>query len=156
MTRFPERKKLPHEIPSWVPDNAFYFITINCKDPSTNVLAQRDVAETLLGTVNVYEKDGTWEVATMMIMPNHVHLIAAFSRERGITNTISSWKRYIARQHGVKWQAGFFEHRLRNQAEHDEKLSYVLQNPLRADLVTRLRDWPYWYGRGDWSNEPFW
>jgi hypothetical protein len=44
-------------------------------------------------------------------------------------------------------QSGFFEHRLRTQAEYDEKASYVRKNPVRKGLVTAPELWPYFMDR---------
>jgi hypothetical protein len=41
------------------------------------------------------------------------------------------------------WQKGFFDHVLRSSESYDEKWQYVLQNPVRAELVSRNEDWPY-------------
>jgi len=39
----PERKRLPHQTPAWVPDVARYFITVNCRERGRNQLCQADV-----------------------------------------------------------------------------------------------------------------
>jgi hypothetical protein len=46
---------------------------------------------------------------------------------------------------GVRWQRDFFDHRLRNHRELDEKTCYVLQNPVRKNLAARVEDWPWVY-----------
>ena len=38
---------------------------------------------------------------------------------------------------------GFFEHRLRNDEYFEEKVDYVLQNPVRAGLAADRKDWPF-------------
>ena len=44
----PRRKRLPHEIPSWVdPQNEIYFVTINCQERFRNRLALPDISERL-------------------------------------------------------------------------------------------------------------
>jgi arsenate reductase len=76
-------------------------------------------------------------------MPDHLHLIATFNLDRGLAKTVRAWKSFQARQLGIPWQSGFFEHRLRNQVEFDEKMDYVRWNPVRKGLVERPGDWPY-------------
>ena len=39
--------------------------------------------------------------------------------------------------------AGFFEHRLRSDAEFNEKASYIRMNPVRTGLVALPGLWPY-------------
>ncbi|HUI07086.1 MAG TPA: hypothetical protein VL486_08770 [Verrucomicrobiae bacterium] len=50
------------------------------------------------------------------------------------------------RQQGIPpphWQKGFFDHVLRSSESYEEKWLYVLQNPVRAGLVSRAEEWPY-------------
>jgi hypothetical protein len=43
----------------------------------------------------------------------------------------------------VKWQANFFDHRLRSESEFRAKATYILDNPVAAGLVQRSEDWPH-------------
>ena len=43
-------------------------------------------------------------------------------------------------------QAGGFHHRLRDGENYAQKWQYVRENPVRAELVARPEDWPY-FGR---------
>ena len=72
-----------------------------------------------------------------------MHLIAKFDLERGIKNVVSSWKGYHAKASGIQWQSGFFEHRLRDDDEFGEKVSYIRMNPVRKGLVDTPGAWPY-------------
>jgi REP element-mobilizing transposase RayT len=78
-------------------------------------------------------------------MPDHVHGILCFPREPGMEATIKAWKGYVKRFHGVEWQSDFFDHRLRGRFSLEEKISYVLLNPVRAGLCARAEDWPFVY-----------
>ena len=119
----PQRKKLPHDIPSWVPDDERYFITINSKPRGKDQLCRQGRAEMLMQSIDVYENIQRWYVWLMVVMPDHLHMIACFDRERGIRQTIKAWKGYHAKYLGIVWQPDFFEHRLRNDAEFVEKAS---------------------------------
>ena len=78
-------------------------------------------------------------------MPDHLHAILAFPPERGMATTMRNWKKFVARQHGVDWQRDFFDHRLRNDQELQEKTSYILMNPVRKGLCERAEDWVWVY-----------
>ena len=56
---------------------------------------------------------------------------------------VTAWKRYAATQHGIEWQRGFFEHRLRHDESAWEKSEYVRHNPVRAGLVKQAWQWPH-------------
>jgi putative transposase len=74
-------------------------------------------------------------------MPDHLHLLTSFPEE--VAPPVRAWKHWTGRNIGVEWQRDFFDHRLR----HDEKVSeiadYILQNPVRAALVTEWKAWPH-------------
>jgi len=78
-------------------------------------------------------------------MPDHLHAIIAFSREPGMQTTIKNWKKFVAGKHGVDWQRDFFDHRLRDHHEVEEKTSYILMNPVRKRLCERAEDWLWVY-----------
>jgi hypothetical protein len=41
------------------------------------------------------------------------------------------------------WQRGFFDHLLRSEESYAQKWDYVRGNPVRAQLVEKVEDWPY-------------
>lgn len=84
----------------------------------------------------------------MLLMPDHLHAIIAFPREPGMKETITNWKRFLARSQKIKWQRDFFDHRLRDHHEETEKISYILMNPVRRGLCSQPEDWP-WIFRPD-------
>ena len=57
--------------------------------------------------------------------------------------TIGAWKSYLNRAGGLKWQRGYFDHRLRGEDTIREKAQYLCLNPVRAGLVTDSEAWPY-------------
>ncbi len=146
----PIRKKLPHDIPSWVADGSRYFITINCARRGGDDLVADGRGLKLLESIAAYEALQKWYMHAMVVMPDHVHMIATFHRIPGIQATIKAWKSFHARGGGLSWQSGFFEHRLRNDAEFSEKLSYTLLNPVRKGLVVDWKDWSFTFVRGSW------
>ena len=41
------------------------------------------------------------------------------------------------------WQKGFFDHVLRSEESYAEKWLYVVENPVRKELVTQANEWPF-------------
>lgn len=41
------------------------------------------------------------------------------------------------------WQRRFFEHRIKDEADFVRCLDYLHYNPVKHELVSRVRDWPY-------------
>ena len=82
-------------------------------------------------------------------MPDHLHAIIAFPRGSGMKIVISNWKKFVAAKSGVKWQRDFFDHRLRDNNELQEKTSYILMNPVRKGLCQQAEDWIWIYRPAD-------
>ncbi len=144
------RKVLPHDTPLWVdPDASEFFITINCQRRGTNQLCLPGIGESLLAAARFYYEQRKWFPSPFLLMPDHLHLLVSFGRGHEMTRVVTAWKRYVATPHGIEWQCGFFEHRLRRAESAREKGEYILHNPVRAGLVEDAAKWPYWFKLND-------
>ena len=143
----PQRKRLPHEIPPWVGQGARHFITINALRRATAPFGTDNIASALLRNLQVYEDLGRWHLWLAVVMPDHLHFIATFALEYGVVASVSAWKSYQTKTLKLEFQSGFFEHRLRDEAEFAEKAAYIRENPVRKGLVTDATAWPYLYAR---------
>jgi len=87
-------------------------------------------------------------VGRYVLMPDHIHLFAAFSPEsvplskwiKSLKNSLSKCLR-SRRHRAPHWQKGFFDHVLRNAGAYAAKWDYVRNNPLRAGLVDEPEKW---------------
>jgi REP element-mobilizing transposase RayT len=50
----------------------------------------------------------------------------------------------LRKSSGRVWQKGFHDHALRREEDVQAIARYVVANPLRARLVTKLADYPFW------------
>jgi REP element-mobilizing transposase RayT len=143
----PCRKTLSHEIPLWVdPQKEVYFITINCAERFRNQLALPDVSEQLFETVRHRQEKFLWWPYLFLLMPDHLHALLSFpSSGKPLKLVVSKWKEWTAKQLGIVWQRDFFEHRLRQDESRRAKADYILQNPVRKNLIPRSEDWPFVY-----------
>jgi type I restriction enzyme R subunit len=76
-----------------------------------------------------------------VVMPNHVHLLAAFVDEAAMLAQCDSWKHYTAREinrllgrKGRLWQQDGFDHLVRSPEDFDRYRRYIAENPARARL----------------------
>jgi len=63
-----------------------------------------------------------------------------------MSRVIGDWKRFHARNNAVKWQEGYFDHRLRDDERGEQpsaKMNYIRNNPVVAGLCRRPEDWPW-------------
>jgi putative transposase len=141
----PARKSLPHDIPLWLdPSEEIYFLTIACHQRGKNQLCLPGTGESLLDGVSYRHGEGDWCVHLFLLMPDHVHAVMSFPRDRmGIQSRIKNWKSWTAKKLGIRWQRDFFEHRLRGGEGFAEKTAYIRNNPVRAGLVGSPEDWPW-------------
>ena len=86
---------------------------------------------------------GDWFVRLWLLMPDHLHALISFPRDKIPTKVIANWKEIIAKKTQVTWQRDFFDHRLRSDESHEEKAHYIRQNPARKGLVTKPEDWKF-------------
>jgi REP element-mobilizing transposase RayT len=137
------RKHLPHEIPSWVSEEATFFITIGCKLRDKPQLTLPAVSRHLLSSAEHYHDTGKWWLHLFLLMPDHLHALIIFPRDVSMRRCITSWKSWHARKNGIVWQDGFFDHRIRSDGAFQEKAAYIRNNPLRVGLVDEADDWPH-------------
>ena len=141
----PIRKHLPHGRPAWVRENAVYFITVCCRDRSTNQLCHPEVANVIHETVTFRHSRGDWFVHLYLLMPDHVHALVTFPDDREMRRIVEGWKRMVAWKARVIWQRGFFDHRLRGRESFEEKAAYIRLNPCRAGLADAPGSWRYFW-----------
>jgi len=145
----PVRKKLPHTIPQWAAEGSWFFVTIKCVPPGKNQLCRADTGDAVLAAMKHNHDKLVWHCRLCLLMPDHLHAIIAFPREPGMKTVITNWKKFVAVKHGVEWQRDFFDHRLRDHNELEEKTSYILMNPVRKGLCERMEDWVWVYRPND-------
>jgi putative transposase len=142
---FPQRHSLPHNVPLWVdPEKEVYFITIACQHRCQTQLTMPELAGPLLDSVKFRNDTFIWFAHIFLLMPDHVHALLSFPpSENTVQQIVVHWKRWTARQLGIKWQRDFFEHRLRSDESWREKADYILSNPIRKGLAIEGSQWPY-------------
>jgi REP element-mobilizing transposase RayT len=136
-------KHLDHEILSWVFEASVYFITVCAEPRKKNHFCKPDLGAVVLESIRFRNEKGIWFCHLVLLMPDHVHLLLSFPDSPSYSRKIGEWKHYLARHHGIIWQVNFFDHRLRDQENFDQKAEYILQNPVRAGLIKEAKDWPY-------------
>jgi REP element-mobilizing transposase RayT len=93
--------------------------------------------------------DGRW--LAWVLMPDHFHGLLRLGPETGLSELVRRFKGTSARavnrtlgRHDPLWQPGFHDRALRQDEDRLAAARYIVANPLRAGLVTRLADYPHW------------
>jgi len=84
-----------------------------------------------------------WHVTLLVLMPDHLHMLVSFPNDLDMRKVITDWKSLLARKGGIAWQRDFFDHRIRDSENWEEKADYIRQNPVRRGLVARFEDWKF-------------
>jgi putative transposase len=140
------RRKLDHAVPdgaSTNPELEVFFITICCATRGVNMLAHPDVWQRMREAMEHFEGSGALKVKQALAMPDHFHALWMFPGGQSMAQVVSGFKRWLARHAGVRWQRGFFDHRIRGWESTEEKRRYIRKNPVRAGLVEREEDWKF-------------
>jgi len=96
-----------------------------------------------------------YDLACFCVMPNHVHLVftpllRSETEYYSLSRILHSLKGFTAKQanallerEGPFWHDEGYDHAIRNGGEFERIVAYVLNNPVKAGLVSRWRDWPW-------------
>ena len=98
------------------------------------------------GSDRFYEAKHRWHITLFLLMADHLHTLLSFAGDEPISKVIGDWKHFQRRKHGIIWQEGYFDHRLRDDERGEQlsaKMNYIRQNPVVAGLCTRAEDWPW-------------
>lgn len=86
-----------------------------------------------------------------VIMPDHLHALLRLgdgTELAGLMQTVKgrSARRINALRGGTDrlWQPHFHDHALRAEEDRVAAARYIVSNPLRAGLVSRIGDYPHW------------
>lgn len=86
-----------------------------------------------------------------VLMPDHVHWLLQLGERDELSVVVNRLKSASARhanralgRTGAIWAKAFHDHALRGEDDLQDVARYVVANPLRAGLVTRIGDYPFW------------
>ena len=139
---------LKHETPDWVeyPD---FFITICTRPRHLNQLCLPERSDFILRSAKKYHHLHHWHCSLILLMPDHLHALVQVPERLKLSRVIASWKSYLAKNLGIHWHRGFFDHRIRRSESLNEKWNYIVMNPVRSGFVKKPEEWPYhWSPKG--------
>ncbi|KRG86773.1 transposase [Stenotrophomonas daejeonensis] len=94
---------------------------------------------------------GDARLLTWVLMPDHAHWLVQLGQLRSLPGAIHALKAFSTRNiHrelggcGSIWSRAYHDHALRRDEDVLTVARYIVANPLRARLVKRIGDYPYW------------
>ncbi|MGH8161467.1 MAG: REP-associated tyrosine transposase [Gammaproteobacteria bacterium] len=99
-----------------------------------------------------FHRAGHCQSLAWVIMPDHLHWLVTLDTERSLSGLMRSFKTWTAHRLNLHadhagrrvWQPGFHDHAVRRDEDLRAMARYVIANPLRAGLVSRVGDYPFW------------
>ena len=110
-----------------------------------------EVASACAKTFSVSAKAEGAQLLAWVLMPDHVHWLIQLGENANLAACINRLKgsstrsiRTLFGNERVVWQRGYYDHALRKDETVEAVARYIVANPLRAGLVTSVRDYPFW------------
>ncbi|MDQ3618455.1 MAG: transposase [Pseudomonadota bacterium] len=133
---------------------AYYTVTAVARDRQpflTGALPARALSDEL----RISADEGATEPIAWVIMPDHIHWLFRL-RQGSLGSCVQRFKSRSARSvnvacnsKGTVWQAGYYDHRLRDEEDLATQARYIIANPVRRGLVQRIEAYPHWRCRWD-------
>jgi REP element-mobilizing transposase RayT len=145
--QFPKSIRLPHE--AYANQNAFFHIVVNCL-PGTKPFQDRALGAAIWAVIEGEQERTAVQVSASCLMPDHLHLLVS-PRTKTVIQWMNDFKSYTTRiskdfrpQRSL-WQPSFYDRRIRDEAEFEAAVAYVVRNPVSAGLVDEPELWA-WVG----------
>jgi len=151
----PKLEKTCSRLPHWRLDGSTYFVTFR--------LAHGELSPPERKIVLDHSKSGAANYYTLIattVMPDHVHLLLTPNPLMDLPRILKGIKGVSARllnQHrgtrGQVWQDQCWDRIMRDQDELNEKLEYMLLNPVKKGLVDDPWSYDGWYYNEAWEQQ---
>ena len=130
--------KLHHEVPSWVETGALFHIRIGLnRQIEQSFLTDVPLPVALPDSAKFYETKARWHITLFLLMPDHLHALLSFESDESMSSVVGDWKRFQSNRHGIVWQEGYFDHRLRDD-ERGEQLENAHKFTRRVTIALRV------------------
>ncbi|NOT13026.1 MAG: transposase [Methylococcaceae bacterium] len=94
---------------------------------------------------------GDARMLAWVLMPDHAHWLIHLGERDALSVVVNRLKSSSARlanrvhhRQGALWDAAYHDHALRAEEDLQHVARYIIANPLRAGLVQRIGDYPFW------------
>jgi len=127
-----------------------YFVTTSCIYRQRLFVHSR-FAHIVTDEFEMRADEGDCDNLAYVVMPDHIHWLVQPGCDVSLHEIVRKMKGRSARRinlhrslRGRVWQAGFHDHALRTEDDIESLATYLIQNPVRAGLVSDVTDYPHW------------
>ncbi|HEY2584300.1 MAG TPA: thiamine phosphate synthase [Tepidisphaeraceae bacterium] len=150
-----EVKTTQRRLPHWAREGSTYFVTFRVMEGELQPADRKVVLDHVRHGAGKF-----YGLAAAVVMPDHVHLLLQPRRAFELPRVMKGLKGVSARlvndrrgSHGMVWQDESWDRIVRDQSEFDEKLEYMLNNPVKKGLVEDPWTYDAWYYNAEWEAE---
>src|SRR5690348_6448680 len=154
LARLPELERMQQNDLEAQPYLARWDVYLDRAEFGPRWLSQPEIAEIVKEALH-YRDGNVYDLQAFCIMSNHVHVVfepCRSERYSELPKIMQSLKRHTARQanrilgrEGAFWQDESYDRVIRDNEEHARIIHYVLENPVKAGLVSKWEEWQWTY-----------
>ena len=141
------RKKIRLPIEAYSEPGSVWHVTM-CAIDRLNSFSNNALAESMCTQVLWYGHRYNVMMHAYCVVPDHLHLIAQVN-DQSLIKMLGAFKSFTTRiwwkqgGEGQLWQESFYDHGIRRVEDFDEAVGYLLNNPVRAGLVSDQAEYPW-------------
>jgi putative transposase len=124
-------------------------LTFRTRLAGKNLLCQPQTARNLLAAAYHCHAVGDWHCHLFLLLPDHVHAVAALPAGVEVDEWLRRFKQYATRHTGVVWQRQGDHQPLHDAREIAFATDYIRRNPVRLGLAATIEEWPW-----QWAPRP--
>ena len=128
---------------------AMYVVTVACfrRQP---LFSAPMLARLATDQLSQSDREGVTRTHAWVLMPDHLHWLFTL-QGNDLADVMRRFKWRSARAinaegdtSGPVWQAGYYDHRVRDQQDLSVQVNYLIANPVRKGLVDSPHRYPHW------------
>ena len=121
-------------------------------------LRQEGLAKLVAEALQFFDGE-RYALGAWVVMPNHVHAVVRPEGEHLLDEILRSWKGYTGRVANQAlgrigqsfWAREYYDHWIRDDAEHARFTAYIHDNPRKAGLCAVAAEWPWSSAHPRWG-----
>ena len=128
--------------------NSYYSVTLCCYGRQSIF---KDFCHGAIAAKTLYYLEDKVETICFVLMPDHLHWIFRLYPKHNLSQVVKHYKSLVTlsirKKMGRKvviWQSNFYDHLIRDESDLLNQARYIVANPLRANLVKSVGDYPFW------------
>jgi putative transposase len=126
-----------------------YFVTSRTWE-SRAIFKTAPACEIFIESLLQYRDQGSYRLHSFVVMPDHFHTLLTPAETVALERAVQFIKG--GSSHALRekllykfpiWQRGFSDHRIRDAADYEQHVRYLMSNPVKKNLVLAAAEYPW-------------